>query len=180
MANPRHEGRQDASHQSTNSWDEPATDAGQDESQQAPAVQWAKVQSLAVLTGVSTLGAVVVLQLAGMTDLPKMAYDSIPESVQEAFPAQQGPKQHQNTPQPFNLGAIVHKAQVHIPTQLFASAAAHQKWRHFCQGRPLCCDLLQNPIENSVSWVILPHFVHPDLILLEAPFLQAWSVKSAC
>lgn len=61
--------------------------------------------------GLSTLGAVIVLQLFGKTDLPKLAYDSIPESVQEALPEQLGAKQHKNLPQPFNLGAFVQKAQ---------------------------------------------------------------------
>lgn len=67
--------------------------------------------------GLSTLGAVIVLQLFGKTDLPKLAYDSIPESVQEALPEQLGAKQHKNLPQPFNLGAFVQKAQVHIHTE---------------------------------------------------------------
>lgn len=117
VANPRHEGEQDAAHQSTNSWDEPsATDAGQEESQQASGAYWAKVQSLAVLTGVSTLAAVVVLQLFGKADLPKLAYDSVPESVQEALPEQLRGK-HSNSSQPFDLGAFVQKAQVHTLSQ---------------------------------------------------------------
>lgn len=126
VANPRHEDEQDTAHQSTNSWDEPsASDAGQDEYQQASPVYWAKVQSLAVLMGLSTLGAVIVLQLFGKTDLPKLAYDSVPESVQEALPEQLGGKQNKNLPQPFNLGAFVQKAQVHILAEGCVLAAAH-------------------------------------------------------
>ena len=136
VANPRHDGEQDAAHQSTNSWDEPAAnDDGKHESQQASAVYLAKVQSLAVLTGISTLGAVIVLQLSGKTDLPKLAYDNVPESVQEALPEQLGGKQHKNLPQPFSLGVFVQKAQVHDPYLKFGSAAAPQS-AAIVQGKP--------------------------------------------
>ena len=115
VANPRHEGEQDAARQPTDSWDEPpTTDVGHDESQHAFKVDWAKVQSLAALTGASTLAAVIVLQLSGKTDLPKLAYENVPESVQEALPEQltNRSKQRKNTWQPLDFGAFLDQAKV--------------------------------------------------------------------
>ena len=97
---------------SSNSFDaKSASDAGQDKARVAVGLDWAKVQSLAALTGASTLAAVVVLQLSGKTDLPKIALDNVPDSVREALPDQLGgsPK---NALQRFDLGAILQNAKV--------------------------------------------------------------------
>lgn len=115
VANPRHDSDQEASRQSTNSWDEPPpTDVGQDGSHQASGVDWARLQSLAALTGASTLAAVVLLQLSGKTDIPKFAYNNVPESVQDALPEQLGGKQHKPPWQLFDIGAFLQTAKVSI------------------------------------------------------------------
>lgn len=113
VANPRHDSDQAASRQSTNSWDEsPPADVGQDGSQQASGANWARMQSLAVLTGASTLAAVVLLQLSGKTDIPKFAYNNVPESVQGALPEQLGGKQHKAPWQLFDVSAVLQTAKV--------------------------------------------------------------------
>lgn len=114
VANPRHDGDQSPDETATNSWDErSASDAGQDKSQAAVGVDWAKVQSLAALTGASTIAAVVVLQLSGKADLPQLACKNIPDSVQEALPEQLGGKQRKAPWQQFDVEAVVQKAKVH-------------------------------------------------------------------
>lgn len=125
VANPRHEGEQDTVRQSTNSWDEPPpNEDGHDASQQAwTGLDWAKMQSLAVLTGASTLAAVVLLQLSGKTDIPKLAYNNIPGSVQDALPEQLGGKRHKAPWQLFDIGAVVQKTKVNNH-MCFASKAA--------------------------------------------------------
>lgn len=115
VANPRHDGEHEPSRQSTNSWDAPPpTDFGQDGSQQASGVDWAKMQSLAALTGASTLAAIVVLQLSGKTDIPKFAYNN----VQDALPEQLGGKQHKAPWQLFDVGAFLQTAKVSKCTSL--------------------------------------------------------------
>ena len=124
VASPRHESDQDTLHQSTNSWDEPPpSDAGQEASQEASGVDWAKIQSLAALTGASTLAAVVVLQLSGKTDVPKLAYKDVPESLQNALPEQLGGKQHKAPSQLSDVGSFVQKTKV-SKHMCFASEAA--------------------------------------------------------
>ena len=125
VANPRHEGEQDTVRQSTNSWDEPPpNEDGHDASQQAwTGLDWAKMQSLAVLTGASTLAAVVLLQLSGKTDIPKLAYNNIPGSVQDALPEQLGGKRHKAPWQLFDIGAVAQKTKV-SNHMCFASKAA--------------------------------------------------------
>ena len=119
VANPRHDGEHETSRQSTNSWDEPPpADVGQDGSQQASGVDWAKMQSLAALTGASTLAAVVLLQLSGKTDIPKFAYNNVPGSVQDALPEQLGGKQHKAPWQLFDIGAFLQTAKVSTSASL--------------------------------------------------------------
>ena len=113
VANPRQDSEHDVSDKAKNSWaDNAAPDSGQDESQAAAGLDWAKVQSLAALTGASTLAAVIVLQLSGKTDLPKLAYENVPDAVQEVLPEQLGGKQRNGPLQQFDVGALVQNAKV--------------------------------------------------------------------
>lgn len=113
VANPRHDDEQDTVRQSTNSWDEaPSSDDDQAGSQQATGVDWAKMQSLAALTGASTLAAVVVLQLSGKADISKLAYDNVAESMQQALPEQRRSQQDKAPQQLFDIGAFVQTAKV--------------------------------------------------------------------
>lgn len=128
VANPRHDSEQDTIRQSTNSWDEaPPSDGGQAESQQASGVDWAKVQSLAALTGASTLAAVVVLQLSGKADISRFAYDNVAESMQQALPEQRRGQQDKAPRQLFDVGAFLQTAKVSnfmcnkTPCQLYDS-----------------------------------------------------------
>lgn len=113
VANPRHDDEQDTIRQSTNSWDEaPPSEDGQVESQQASGVDWAKMQSLAALTGASTLAAVVVLQLSGKANISGFAYDNVAESMQQALPEQRRGQQDKAPRQLFDIGAFVQTAKV--------------------------------------------------------------------
>lgn len=110
VANPRHDDEQDTVRQSTNNWDEaPPSEDGPVE---ASGVDWAKMQSLAALTGASTLAAVVVLQLSGKADISRFAHDNVAESMQQALPEQRRGQQDQAPRQLFNIGAFVQTAKV--------------------------------------------------------------------
>lgn len=104
VANPRHDDNTDANEHGSGAWNEP-------DQALSKGVDWAKVQSLAALTGASTLAAVVIIQLTGKADLATMAFENIPEPLQEALP--QKPGSRNKGPQgPFDIGSVVQNIQV--------------------------------------------------------------------
>ncbi len=113
VANPRHNDGNDARNDGTGSWDDgkSAAESAQDTPNVALGVDWAKVQNLAALVGAATLGAVVTLQLTGKADLQSIAYQSIPEPLQEALPQLGGDTNKGPLPQ-FEVGAVVQNFQV--------------------------------------------------------------------
>ena len=112
VANPRH--NTDTEAQGDGSWDEDSAEPDHHASDSAPVVDLAKLQSLAFLAGASTLATVVAVQLSGTADLQGMAYDNIPQSVQEALP-QLGEDKSTGPLSQWDVGAAVQKFMVRQP-----------------------------------------------------------------
>lgn len=125
VANPRHDSATDNQSQGTDSWDEDVTKTEHHVSDTAPDIDWAKAQSLAFLAGASSLVAVVAIQLTGTADLQGMAYDSIPEALQEALP-QLGEDKNKGPLSQFSLAVQNFKLPVRTHACRSTSYLCHQ------------------------------------------------------
>lgn len=111
VAKPCHEEADTPSEHESGEWDKASVDTEEGVSGAAAAVDWPRLQSIAATTGGIALALVLAITLVGTTEAPLLAYNSLPDVVQDALPSKSQLGISKDTGQ-INIGAAVQNATV--------------------------------------------------------------------
>lgn len=100
-------------------WDKAAAETEEGTSDAAPEIDWPKLQSIAATSGGIVLAFVLAVIVAGTTDLPSVAYNSLPDTLQDAIPSKAHLGIQKDTGQ-LDVGAAVQSVLVSVSTDVMA------------------------------------------------------------
>lgn len=98
-------------------WDKAAAETEEGVSDAAPEIDWPKLQSIAATSGGIALAFVLAVTVAGTTDLPSVAYNSLPDTLQDAIPSKAQLGIQKDTGQ-LDVGAAVQSVVVSVSTDV--------------------------------------------------------------
>lgn len=121
MAKPRHDEADTSSGHQSGEWDKDSKQKEEGLSEAAP-IDWPRLQSAAATSGGIALALVFAATVAGTTDVPLVAYNSLPNVVQQALPSKTQLGIQKDTGQ-IDLAAVVQNATVRATLQSICTTA---------------------------------------------------------